>query len=278
MPESKTLLHRLKPAWTDLSGFPPHSPAASKPLERPEHTQGEEILSQRARLLACPEPRATSHGTTDAERSTPEHWLRRVEMERGLSPGDEPVVLVSFASEDFAWVEELHAFLEPKLSDLRDATGRPYELWNFSDAKRGTSPGDEFPEIVAEKMWQCRAAIVLLSRDYFKSQYCRNIELPFLIWRWEHHNLPCLPVKLGTIPINKVRVTLHKGPSRTVLLDEIIDDRQAAIDFAGSPHRDLNLKQLKEAGLEAEIEKRFDGLGHRVVAVLKTRFAAQDRD
>ena len=37
-------------------------------------------------------------------------------------------------------------------------------------------PGDEFPEIVAERMWRCRAAIIILSADYVASQYCRNIE------------------------------------------------------------------------------------------------------
>jgi TIR domain len=244
-------------------------------------------LSKKGRLLP-PSPPIVEYPKSAAEtgkapetvssRETPEYWLRRVTVERKLSPGDEPLVLVSFASEDQLWIDELHAFLEPRLDQLRDIDQRPYQLWNFSDAKRGTTPGDEFPEIVAEKMWRCRAAIIVFSRDYFRSQYCRRIELPFLMWRWEHHKLMCLPVKLGTVPIDKVKLPAYEGPSRSVVLDDIIDDRQAAISFAASQHRDLNLKELKESGLEAEIEKRFDGVGRRVVDFLKRRHGATDED
>jgi hypothetical protein len=98
------------------------------------------------------------------------------------------------------------------------------------------------------------------------------------MWRWEHHKLMCLPVKLGTVPIDKVKLPAYEGPSRSVVLDDIIDDRQAAISFAASQHRDLNLKELKESGLEAEIEKRFDGVGRRVVDFLKRRHGATDED
>jgi hypothetical protein len=113
------------------------------------------------------------------DRKTPEYWLNRVAAEHKLTPGDQPLVLISFASEDQRWVDDLRAFLDPKIELLRD-NGHLYSLWNFSDAKRGTAPGDEFPEIVAEKMWRCRVAILLFSANYFKSDYCKVIELPFL--------------------------------------------------------------------------------------------------
>ena len=90
--------------------------------------------------------------------------------------------------------------------------------------------------------------------------------------------MPCFPVKIGTIPTGKARVPSYQGAGRTVALEEIIDDRQAPADFARSPHKDLNLKQLKEAGLEAEIEKRFDGLGNRLVDILKEKFNADELD
>ena len=185
---------------------------------------------------------------------------------------------MSFASEDQTWIDELQLFLEPRIGELRDPDGRSYQLWNFSDAKRGTAPGDEFPEIVAEKMWRCRAAVIVLSRDYVRSQYCRYIELPFLMWRWEHHNLMCLPMKVGTVPIDKIKVPPYEGSSRSVILDDIIDERQAAASFATSQYRDRNLKELKEAKLEAEIEKRLDGVGRRVVEFLRRRYGARDED
>lgn len=224
---------------------------------------------------APPEPLPT---TPELDRTKPEYWLHRVAIEHKLSPGDQPVVLVSFASEDQGWMDELHAFLELRIGELRDSDGRPYQLWNFSDANVGTTPGDEFPEIVAEKMWRCRAAVIVLNKDYFRSQYCRYIELPFLMWRWERHKLMCLPVKVGMVPIDKVRLPRYEGVSRSIVLNDIIDDRQAAMDFSNSRYRDLNLKELKEEKLEAEIEKRFDGVSRRVEDFLKKRYGARDED
>lgn len=212
------------------------------------------------------------------DRSTPEFWLDRVAVQRKLTPGDEPLVMMSYASEDYAWVKELRAFLDRRIEELREPDGRPYELWNFADNKRGTAPGDEFPEIVAEKMWRCRLAIVVLSKDYFSSDYCRTIELPFLMWRRGHHGLMCFPIKLGAVPVDLIRIPGYDRPSSKLRLEEIIDDRQAAKDFADSPHRDLSMKQLKERGLEAEIENRFDGLSRRVFDFLKTRYEAVERD
>jgi hypothetical protein len=75
-------------------------------------------------------------------RTTPEYWLDRVAVDRRLISGDQPMILISFASEDQAWVEDLRAFLDPKIELLRDKHHSPYQLWNFSDAKRGTAPGD----------------------------------------------------------------------------------------------------------------------------------------
>ena len=207
------------------------------------------------------------------DRKTPEYWLNRVAVDRKLTPGDQPLVLISFASADQKWVDDLRAFLDPKIELLRD-NGHPYSLWNYSDAKRGTAPGDEFPEIVAEKMWRCRVAILLFSSSYFRSDYCKLIELPFLLWRRDHHGLMCLPIKLGTLPFDKVQVPEYQCDTRFVHLNELIDDRQAKDNFASSRHRDLTLRQLREQGIESEIEDRFAGIARHVEAFLKTRFSA----
>src|SRR5262249_49726270 len=72
----------------------------------------------------------------EQRRRQPEFWLHRVE--RKFIPGDQPLVLISFASADQKWVDDLRAFLDPKIELLSD-NGDPYFLWNFSDAKRGTA-------------------------------------------------------------------------------------------------------------------------------------------
>jgi hypothetical protein len=110
--------------------------------------------------------------TDSTDRTKPEYWLHRVAVEHELSPGDQPLVLVSFASEDQEWIDKLHAFLQLRIEELCDFGGEKYRLWNFTVAKAGTTPGDEFPEIIAEKMWRCRAAVLVLSTDYFRSQFC----------------------------------------------------------------------------------------------------------
>ena len=169
-------------AATEVSHAPAHpkAPAERKASRAPAVTQALANL-----------------GAADRQYQSPEYWLHRVEDERRLPPANDPLVLISFASEDQDWIDLLRAFLDPQLEQLRNPDGRSYQLWNFSDAKRGTTPGDEFPEVVAEKMWSCRVALVLLSKHYFRSDYCRQIELPFLMWRREHHSLLCVPAQAG---------------------------------------------------------------------------------
>jgi TIR domain len=248
-------------------------------LNRPEGRNGgvEQTRPGSSAQLRAP-PSSLEFEFRSADRTKPEYWLHRVASERHLSPGDEPLVLVSFASEDQEWTNSLHSFLQLRIEELCDPNGGRYKLWNFSDAKAGTTPGDEFPEVIAEKMWRCRAAVILLSMNYFKSSFCRHIELPFLMWRWERHKLLCLPVKVGIVPIDRVRLPKYDGISRRIDLNDIIDDRQAALDFSASAHRDLNLKELKEAKLEAEIEKRFFGVSRRVEDFLKKVYNAYEED
>ena len=220
-----------------------------------------------------------SHGHAPKSRyprTSPEYWLHRAAYERKLVPKADPLVLISYASEDQRWINELRSFLDLSLELLRDPDGRNYQLWSYSDTKRGTSPGDEFPEVVAEKMWHCRVALLVLSTDYFQSKYCRQIELPFLLWRREYQGLLCIPVRLGTLPVNRVRLPEFEHPSRSVIFDEMIDDRQAAIEFASSPHRDLSLLQLMERNIRSERDDRYQGLALRIANFLKAEHGALD--
>jgi len=228
-----------------------------------------------AATVAAPALQPTIAAPPD-DRATPEYWMRNVDIERGLSPGDAPLIMVSYANEDLEWVSDLQAFIDPKLENLRDPGGQAYRLWQFSDAQSGTALGDEFPSIIAETMWRCRVAIVVLSKAYFTSRFCRQIELPFLMWRRERHGLFCVPLRLGALPTDRVRLPAHAGTSRHVFIDAIVDDRQAPADFATSPHRDLSLRQLREKGLESEIESRFDGIARLIVDFLRKQHDAVD--
>jgi hypothetical protein len=212
---------------------------------------------------------ADSAGDKEFPRTRPEYWLHRVAVERKLTPGDQPLVLISFASTDQQWVDDLRDYLDAKMELLRDKHGQPYHLWNYTDAKRGTRVGDEFPEIVAEKMWRCQAAILVFSRSYFRSDYCRQIELPFLLWRRDHHNLLCLPIKIGTPPHEKVQVPSYQSVSRFVVLNELVDDRQAAEKFTESQYRSRDLGWLRQEGKEWDIEQRLAGVARHISEFLK---------
>ncbi len=224
--------------------------------------------------LVLPGKAHSAAAPLSGDRTTPEYWMHHVDVDRHFAPGDAPLIMVSYANEDLEWVNDLQAFIDPKLEHLRDPDGQPYRLWQFSDAQAGTALGDEFPSIIAEKMWRCRVAIVVLSKAYFTSRFCRQIELPLLMWRRKHHGLFCIPLRLGALPADRVRLPAYSEPTSFVFIDEIVDDRQAPAEFAASPHRDLNLKQLREKGLELEIESRFDGIAHLIVDFLRKQYAA----
>jgi hypothetical protein len=211
-------------------------------------------------------------------RSSAEYWLHRVSKERALAPASEPIVLVSYASEDQSWVDEMNKYLAPGAETLKDPDGRIYQLWSYADARRGTTLGDEFPEVVADKMWSCRAAVLVFSDNYFQSRYCKQIELPFLLWRREHHKLLCMPVRIGKLPVDKIRLPEYEGRSRTVNFDDLIDDRQAALDFASSEHRDLSLLQLRERNILYERQDRYKGLAVRIADHLRQHHAALEND
>jgi hypothetical protein len=183
------------------------------------------------------------------DRAMPEYWMHQVDAERRLCPGDTPLIMASHANEDLGWVTDLQAFIDQKIEHLRDPGGPTYRLWHFS-AAQSAFLGDEFASIIAENIWRCRVAIVVLSKDYSTSRFCRYIELPFLMWRREHHGLFCVPLRLGALPADRVRLPAYTEPSRHVFIDGMVDDRQASADFATSPYRDLSLKQLRERGLE----------------------------
>lgn len=243
---------------------PPSPPPASEP-----------VVATAASYL--PDAVGPAPMRTRDDRGSPEYWMHHAEVERGLKPGDAPLIMVSYANEDIGWVNDLQAFIDPKLEHLHDPGGEAYRLWQFSDGKAGTAAlGDQFPSIIAEKMWRCRVAIIILSKSYFMSRFCRQIELPFLMWRHEHHGLFCVPLRLGALPTDRVRLPAYGTPSRQLFIDAMVDDRQAPADFASSPHRDLNLRQLRESGLESEIEARFDGIARLIVEFLRQQYAAID--
>ena len=141
---SKKVLDRLKGVLAGIG-------AASSPDQAVKVVQTSDL----SQASTTPSTNDSSTGAA-YDRDTPEHWLNQVAVERQLLHGGEPMVLLSFATEDQSWIDDVRAFLDPRIEQLRDPNGRLYHAWDFSDVRRGTVPGDEFPTIVAERMWNCR--------------------------------------------------------------------------------------------------------------------------
>jgi hypothetical protein len=206
------IVERLTGRPADAS--PPPAPPVAPPIEPPSAP----VVAPPAEPAVAAPPKDTAPARS-YPRMSPEYWLHRTAQERKLAPSGDPLVLISYASEDQQWINELRAFLDLSLELLRDPDGRPYQLWSYSD-----------------------------------------------------------PVRLGTLPVNRVRLPEYEGASRTVIFDEMIDDRQAAVEFASSPHRELSLLQLMERNIRSERDDRYQGIALRIADFLKRQHAAVDCD
>lgn len=73
-----------------------------------------------------------------------------------------------------------------------------------------------------------------------------------------------MPLRLGALPADRVRLPAYTEPSRHVFIDGMVDDRQASADFATSPYRELSL--------------RFDGIARLIVDFLRKRYPLAERE
>lgn len=152
--------------------------------------------------------------------------LRFAAEESGWSEGDEPVVMISYASPDREVVDLLRTNLDRALEGI-DGGGRPYSAWDYEARDEGTTLGGHFPSEIAEKMWRCRAAVVVWSQDYVRSDYCFKFELPFLLWRFQQSRLRFFLIRVNPSSVDKEPVFTpgFRDAPVAVRLLEITDDR-----------------------------------------------------
>jgi hypothetical protein len=63
-----------------------------------------------------------------------------------------------------------------------------------------------------------------------------------------------IEIKVGTPTYDKVRIPAYQGNSRFVVLNELVDDRQAMDNFNESQYRTWDVGRLRQEGKEWEIE------------------------
>jgi hypothetical protein len=196
-------------------------------------------------------------------------WLAYCASRREWSQCDEPTVMISYNGNDSGYKDQLRKHLVPALSVIKDAKlGRSFELWDF--AKRGgVHIGQHFPTEVAEKMWRCRAAVVVLSPEYIDSEYCFEIELPFLLWRWQQKQIDLFLFRLNSTVFDNRRIGLPKfgGAEGHVLLSQLVDDRNPSLHLRHDPNNETLFKQLyedKPAKAEERLTRFSQGISESV--------------
>lgn len=96
--------------------------------------------------------------------------------------GDEPFIFFSYCHED-----------GPQVYPLIDALTRMgYRIWFDS----GITIGDEWPEVIADKLEKCTAFLPAITRAYCRSHNCKN-ELTFQV----EDKKPIYPLKIENFPL-----------------------------------------------------------------------------
>ncbi len=212
-------------------------------------------------------------------------WLAECERRTDWVPGRCPLVMISYsqgnpaATEeadrgDRKWVKKAHEFIGDvfRHGDLLCSDSRePYTLWDFASEGIGTRLGQHFPEQVAQKMWECRAAIIIFSQSYVNSPFCRDIELPFLLWRRRHHGTPLFILRVSATTRDGKKWRVPYG--EPMLLEDLVDDRNPALGGAGVASTGLTLNKLEGPQLTERLVAIAKGMEAQVQAIEQARKA-----
>jgi TIR domain len=205
------------------------------------------------------------------EMQTAADWLAFAQS-KGWKEGASPVLMVSYTGHDKRWVDEVHKYIGDGVRDIKDAaTAERFKIWDYANSESGTKLGEHFPTEIALQMWTCQCAIVIYSQEYLGSVWCREIELPFLLWRRKHHGIDLFIIRVGeTTRDGKPWVFPGDGTREdSIKLEELIDDRNPALssgskDFSGDFIDSLDRPRLNRRltalanGIERQISARQD--------------------
>ncbi|MCA3555334.1 MAG: toll/interleukin-1 receptor domain-containing protein, partial [Aestuariivirga sp.] len=212
-----------------------------------------------------------SSATTAAE------WLDRCDKHEEWVSGGSPMVMISYSHGDRVWVDHAQNFIGDVFRHgdlLCSETGEPYKLWDFAGKGTGTRLGQHFPTEVAQKMWECRAAIIIFSQSYVNSPFCRDIELPFLLWRRRHHGTPLFILRVSDTTRDRRAWRVPGG--EPMLLEDLVDDRNPALGGAGGAAAGLTLDQLNPPQLTQRFVAVAKGIEEQVKAIEKARKDARE--
>lgn len=178
-------------------------------------------------------------------------------------------VFVSYSRVDERWVVEGPSDLIPFLR--RSLKWRGVEVW--ADTKLIERVGQSFAAEIQAEIDRADAAILLLSQDFFSSDFISDVELPAIRQRFEQGMLRVIPIRVGPVVWDVVEPaqqwTKHlQALPRAAPLGQIVEARAAwerareeilvgvtaALDLSGEGHavsrplRGGNVAAIQRAG------------------------------
>lgn len=137
-----------------------------------------------------------------------------------------PMAFLSFAHEDYRWLQSLHKMLAPALRNNALA------LW--SDAK--IDPGNDWRRKIGSAIESASVAVLLVSTNFLASDFIMTKELPLLIKAAEHNHL-----KLTWILLDHC---LHEEQSFSPF--QALHDIFKPLAYLRAPNRDRTLKEIAD--------------------------------
>lgn len=102
-------------------------------------------------------------------------------------------VFISYSREDFKWRDQLCKHLEPLRRDQK------IDVWD----DRKIRPGDVWEEEIKKAIDSAKMAVVLISKNYFASDFISSVELPLLLAAAKKERTPLIQVIIGTCDIGE---------------------------------------------------------------------------
>ena len=130
-------------------------------------------------------------------------------------------IFVSYSHRDKGWLERLQVHLKPL---FRDST---ISVWNDTRLE----PGVVWPDKIEEALARSAAAVLLLSPDFFASDFIMNVEWPRLKQAAEERGLKILPIAVRPSAVYDTDLGAYQG----------LMDLSTPLDHFSPPEQDAQL-------------------------------------
>jgi len=106
----------------------------------------------------------------------------------------EKSVFISYAHKDKRYLDEMHPFLK--------ALERTHQIQFWDDTK--IQPGEHWKESIEQSLQAADFAVLLLSANFFASDFCQDTEVPAILKRAKESGAKILSVPVSTYPYHLV--------------------------------------------------------------------------